>query len=219
MIPILFENEDIVAVNKPEGLASIPEQRAKDCLLSLLSSMFSEKLYVVHRLDREASGVILFARNAAAHKYLSEQFSGRSVKKTYAALTHGVIEENSGVIERPLREFGSGRMAVDVQRGKSSSTEFRVTERVGAYTLVEVYPHTGRRHQIRAHFYSIGHPLVGDLRYGDKVLQGRFPRLMLHAERITCLLPLGEEVTVEAPIPESFKAVVEMVRSGHKPAP
>jgi len=212
MIPILFENEDILVVNKPEGLASIPEgNKGKDCLISLLSSVFPRRLYVVHRLDKEASGVILFAKNAAAHKYLNEQFSSRSVRKTYVALTHGAIEETSGIIDKPLRQFGSGRMGVDLQRGKPCTTKFRVRERLGAYTLVEAYPLTGRRHQIRVHFYSIGHPIVGDLRYGDKAVQRTFPRLMLHAQKITLQLPSGEGVTIEAPIPESFWSVIEMV--------
>jgi len=212
MIPILFENADILAVNKPEGLASIPEGgKDKDCLLSLLSTRFQERLYVVHRLDKEVSGVILLARNTAAHKYLNDQFSHGSVSKTYVALTHGIIEEASGLIDKPLRQFGSGRMGVDLERGKPSTTEFHVTERLEAYTLVEAHPLTGRRHQIRVHFYSIGHPIVGDLRYGDKTVQCTFPRLMLHAQKITCRLPSGEEVTIEAMIPESFKAVIEAV--------
>ncbi|MCS7219873.1 MAG: RNA pseudouridine synthase [Anaerolineae bacterium] len=214
MLSTLFVNEDVIAVNKPEGLASIPEPRVKDCLLSLLSAAFPEKLYVVHRLDKEASGVILLARNARAHRFLSEQFSSRSVQKTYVALTHGIIAASTGIIDKPLREFGSGRMGVDFQRGKPSLTEFRVLERLAAYTLVELHPRTGRRHQLRAHCYSIGHPIVGDLRYGDRALQRQFPRLMLHSWKITFILSSGEEVTVKAPIPQSFQAVIEAARKG-----
>jgi tRNA pseudouridine32 synthase/23S rRNA pseudouridine746 synthase len=213
MIPILFEDDDILAVNKPEGLASIPEGvRGRDCLLSMLSSMFPGKLYVVHRLDKGVSGVILFAKNAAAHRHLNDQFSSRSISKTYVALAHGVIKEASGIIDKPLRQFGSGRMGVDPRRGKPCTTEFQVTERFGSYTLVNAYPFTGRRHQIRVHFYSIGYPIAGDPRYGDKVVQRMFPRLMLHAHKITCQLPSGGEVTIEASIPESFQVVIETVR-------
>jgi len=142
MIHILLETADILAVDKPEGPASIHDQ-GKECLLSLLAAQFPEKLYVVHRLDKEVSGVILFARNAAAHKHLTQQFSDRNVEKRYVTLTHSVIEQDSGVIDKPLRGFGSGRMGVDAERGKPSSTEFRVTERLRSYTLVEAYPHTG----------------------------------------------------------------------------
>ncbi len=210
MIPVLFENDDILAVNKPEGLASIPGH-AKDeaSLLALVQSAFPEKLLVVHRLDKEVSGVLLFAKNVVAHKYLNDQFSQRNVRKTYLALTQGVIAETSGIIDRPIRQFGSGRMGVDPQQGKSCITKFEVAERFEGYTLVKVYPVTGRRHQIRVHFYSIGHPVVGDLRYGDKAVQRLFPRLMLHAQEITFRLPSGEKVTIEAPTPESFKSVIE----------
>ncbi len=214
MIQILFENEDVLAVNKPEGLASVPEgTKGKECLLSLLASAFPGELYVVHRLDKEVSGVILFAKNAAAHRYLNDQFSNRDIRKTYVALTHGVIRETGGIINKPLRQFGSGRVGVDLQRGRSCITEFQVAERFGAYTLVKAYPCTGRRHQIRVHLYSIGHPIVGDLRYGDKKVQCMFPRLMLHAQRIAFPLPTGKKVTIEAPIPESFQTVIESVRN------
>lgn len=209
-VAILFENDDVLAVYKPEGLASIPANVGEANLLSLLASRTPERLYVVHRLDKEASGVIVFARHAAAHKYLNEQFSSHAVRKTYVALTHGIIAEARGVIDRPLRQFGSGRMGVDSQ-GKPSVTEFQVAERFGAYTLIKAYPLTGRRHQIRVHLYSIGHPIVGDPRYGDRAVQRRFPRLMLHAQAITFRLPTGEEATVEAPIPESFQMVVESI--------
>jgi len=213
MIPVLFANDDLLAVNKPEGLASIPEgDKGRDCLLALLESGGTGRLYIVHRLDKEVSGVILFARNAAAHKHLNEQFRQRSVSKTYVALVHGVIAANSGTIDQPIREFGSGRMGVDRQRGKPCLTEFQVSERLAAYTLVQAYPLTGRRHQLRVHFYSLGHPIVGDRRYGDKAAQLAFPRLMLHAQEIAFPLPTGEKVTVQAPIPESFWEVVDRIR-------
>jgi len=215
VISILFENDDIIAVNKPEGLASIPERaREKECMFSLLSAVVPGKLYVVHRLDKEVSGVIVFARNAAVHRNLNVQFSSRAINKTYIALTHGIINKNIGVIKKPLRQFGSGRVGVDTQRGKLSATEFEVIKRLGAYTLINVYPISGRRHQIRAHLYSIGHPIVGDLRYGNKKVQQKFPHLMLHAQKITLQLPSGQTITIEAPIPESFKAVIESIVVG-----
>lgn len=212
VIQILFENEDVLAVHKPEGLASIPEGKpGRDCLLSLLAALFPDKLYVVHRLDKDVSGVILFAKNAVAHKCLNEQFNQRRVNKTYIALTHGGIDMDGGRIDKPLRRFGSGRMGVDLERGKPCVTEFRVEERLGAYTLVRVHPITGRRHQIRVHLYSIGHPIVGDRLYGEKGLQSRFPRLMLHAQRVAFRLPTGEEVSVEADPPPSFRKVVAYI--------
>jgi RluA family pseudouridine synthase len=180
-------------------------------MFSLLSAVVPGKLYVVHRLDKEVSGVIVFAKNAAAHRNLNEQFGSRTIKKIYVSLTHGIINDNRGIIKKPLRQFGSGRVGVDNQRGKLSATEFEVIKRLGAYTLISVCPVSGRRHQIRAHLYSIGHPIVGDLRYGEKKVQQKFPRLMLHAQKITLRLPSGKIVALEAPIPESFKAVIESI--------
>lgn len=209
MLPILFENEDLVAVDKPEGLATIPEGRPERvCLLTLLQPSFPERLYIVHRLDKEASGVVLLAKNAAAHRFLCRQFESKQVIKTYLALVHGIMPENAGRIDQPIRQFGSGRMGVDRQRGKASLTEFTVLERLKAYTLIKVHPITGRRHQIRVHLYSLGHPIVGDLRYGDVQVQRTFPRLMLHALEVTCQLPGGYRVTITAPTPASFQAVV-----------
>lgn len=209
MLPILFEDEDLVAVDKPEGLATIPEGKpGRICLLTLLQPAFPERLYIVHRLDKEASGVVLLAKNAAAHRFLCRQFESRQVIKTYLALVHGIMPEDAGRIDRPIRQFGSGRMGVDWQRGKACLTEFTVLERLKGYTLLKVHPITGRRHQIRVHLYSLGHPIVGDLRYGDVQVQRAFPRLMLHALEVTCQLTSGYRVTITAPLPASFQAVI-----------
>ncbi|NOT53777.1 MAG: RNA pseudouridine synthase, partial [Deltaproteobacteria bacterium] len=200
--------------HKPEGLASIPERdTAQDNLLARLSATRPTKLYIVHRLDKEVSGVILFAKNAAAHKFLNEQFSRHTVRKTYRAVVHGVVAHESGTIDAPLRQFGSGRMGVDSKRGKESVTSFQVLQRFAAHTLVEARPVTGRRHQIRVHLYSRGHAIVGDPLYGEKELQRQFPRLMLHAQRIAVQLPSGDEVVIEAPVPESFTQGLRMIES------
>lgn len=208
----LFENGDLVAVDKPEGVPAIPDRRrAQPSLLERVSAERCEKLYVVHRLDRDTSGVILFARNAEAHRWLNRQFETRTVRKRYLALVHGSVGEDRGTIDKPLRQFGSGRVAVDLERGKPSATEFRVIDRFGECTLVEARPRTGRRHQIRVHLYSLGHPIVGDPLYGDRALQSSYPRLMLHAGSLTVLQPGGGELTIEAPVPESFRSVLRML--------
>lgn len=209
IIPILFEDDDIIAVSKPEGLAAIPERKPqRESLVASLSAQLQRRLFVAHRIDKEVSGVILFAKNASAHRSLNEQFLERTVRKTYLALTHGAIKDRAGTIEKPLRQFGSGRIGVGTAQGKLSSTTFEVVKRFAAHTLVHANPHTGRRHQIRVHLYSIGHPVVGDLRYGDKEMQSVFPRLMLHALSIELRLPSGRGLIVEAPVPESFSAVL-----------
>jgi len=215
MIDILYEDENILAVNKPEGLVAVPERRRLEpSLLEMLCAQRAEKLYIVHRIDRETSGVIVFARNADAHRELNRQFEDRSIEKMYLALVHGVVGDDRGEIDRPLRQFGSGRVAADDQRGKASITEYRVLERFEAFTLLDVRPHTGRRHQIRVHLYSIGHPVVGDPLYGDKNLQSSHSRLMLHAHRLSLHQPSGRRLMLEAPIPASFSRVLDAASGG-----
>lgn len=216
--PVLFENGDVVAVDKPEGLASIPEGGpSQPSLLEQLASAYETRLYVVHRLDKEVSGVILFAKNPEAHRLLNQQFEQRLVQKRYLALVHGDVAGPTLRIDLPLREFGSGRMGVDRRRGKHAITTAEVRQRFSGYTLLEVSPLTGRRHQIRVHLYSAGHPVVGDRRYGEPALQQGFPRLMLHALALTVALPTVGTLTIAAPVPPSFQAVLDALVPGLRP--
>lgn len=210
-IRVLFENDDYLAVDKPAGVVSVAEA-GKGGLPELIKDTFPGRLYPVHRLDRGASGVIVLAKNAPAHRHLNGEFDRREVRKTYLALVDGLIAANRGQINAPLREFGSGRMGVDSKRGKACSTAWKVAERLKGATLLRVFPATGRRHQIRVHLYHIGHPILGDLRYGDRTRQERFPRLMLHAVAVEFALPSGERVTVEAPVPPSFDEILSGMR-------
>jgi RluA family pseudouridine synthase len=210
-VRVLYETDDYIAVDKPEGVVSLAVAGVGG-LPELIKPHYAGKLFPVHRLDRGASGVIVFAKNAAAHRHLNGEFDRREVRKTYLAVVDGVPSSNRGQINAPLREFGSGRMGVDPKRGKPSSTEWKLAERLDVATLLRVSPATGRRHQIRVHLYHIGHPILGDLRYGDRVRQGRFPRLMLHALSLEFALPSGERVTVEAPPPASFDEVVTALK-------
>ncbi len=213
MATILFENDDYLAVDKPEGLSCIPERDLTvPSLIRTLEAERGLRLYVVHRLDKEASGVIVYAKNADAHRHLNNLFAGRNVEKHYLLLVHGVLPNDAGRIDRPIREFGSGRMGVDDRRGKASVTEYRVLERLATATLVDAQPHTGRRHQLRVHFYSEGHAVVGDSRYGDKALQAQYPRLMLHAVRIGFAGTGGEKIEIEALVPATFESVVKSLR-------
>jgi len=211
VVPILYEDGDVLAVHKPEGLVS-NAQAGEEGLAAHLPNGAAGRLYIVHRLDKEASGVLVLAKNAEAHKFLNDQFSRGEVRKTYLAVALGKVSQAQGLIDKPIREFGSGRMGVDAERGKPSHTEFEVTARLKEATLVKVRPLSGRRHQIRVHFFSIGHPLAGDLKYGDRDVQKTYPRLMLHALDIAFKLPSGQGVKIEAPVPPSFQAVVEELR-------
>ncbi len=210
---ILYEDGNIIAANKSEGLASISENDTSlQTLHSLLEEKYNQKLFIVHRLDKEVSGVILFARNSRTHKKLNDQFANRNVKKFYTALVHGNVLKDNGAINKPIREFGSGRMGIDEKKGKPSFTAFKVLKRFDEYTLLELNPTTGRRHQLRVHLYFIGHPIVGDIRYGDKKIQEKFPRLMLHARSVELEIEKGKMFMAEAEPPESFYKMLAEIK-------
>jgi RluA family pseudouridine synthase len=158
----------------------------------------------VHRLDKEVSGVMLFAKIAAAHKLLNRQFFKRTINKTYTALVLGFVKEDKGSIDKAIRRFGSGRMGVDDKSGKPCTTNFEVINRREQTTLIRAFPVTGRRHQIRVHLYHLGHPVAGDMLYGDRNLQKTFPRLMLHATKIRFQDSQKNEITVTSDLPKEF---------------
>ena len=208
MLPLLYQDADLLAVAKPEDLATIPERRPTgDSLLERLTRQVGMRLFVVHRLDKEVSGVVLLAKHAAAHRWLNDQFSARQVEKTYLAVVDGSIVPDRGTIDLPLRQFGSGRVGVDQGRGKPSRTGFAVLARCDAFTFLKVSPLTGRRHQIRVHLYAMGHPIVGDRRYGDLEQQSQYARIMLHAHAIAILRPDGRPIRIEAPAPPSWSGL------------
>ena len=205
-VPVIFENDELIALDKPVGLASIPERNPKNAsLLSVLTEARKRKFYVVHRLDKQVSGVILFAKTPEFHRYLNLQFQHRQVLKTYLAVVHGPV-----VAGRPHRDppaAGSARAAWPRIRetGKACLTEYEVLDCRPDSTLLRVRPLTGRKHQIRAHLFGIGHPIIGDPLYGDKLFQRTFPRLMLHALGIEFRLPDGRPVEIRTAAPSGFE--------------
>ena len=201
---ILFENDEVVAAAKPAGQPTIPGRgdAAAGALNQELEAALGRRLFVVHRLDREASGLLLFAKTATAHARLCAEFEGRRVRKVYWALVNGVVSE-AGEIARPLRAFGSGRIGVG-EPGKPSLTRYKVQETGRGATLLSVEPVTGRRHQIRAHLYAVGHPILGDPLYGAPRPVGGAPRLMLHA----LSLALDGLPSLSCPPPSDFLAVL-----------
>ena len=205
MFEILFENADLIAVNKPEGLAAIPEQNPQEpSLFEKLCAQRSEKLYIIHRIDKDTSGVIIFARKPTPTAISCPPVRAAHDAEGVSGLVHGFVAAEQGIIDKPLSQFGSGRVGVSPSTAAPLVTEYLVLHRFAAYTLLEAYPKTGRRHQIRVHLYSIGHAIVGDRRYGDLHLQRQYPRMMLHAQKLTIRPPSGEELTIEAPMPQSF---------------
>jgi tRNA pseudouridine32 synthase / 23S rRNA pseudouridine746 synthase len=211
--PVLYISSDLVVVDKPVGLSTIKERDPSvPFLQGYLEELLGESLFVVHRLDKEVSGAIIFARNEHAHRYMNGLFNKRQIKKTYLAVAQGVIIEDCGTIEAAIRTFGSGRMGVDSERGKQSTTDFKVRERLRDHTLLTAEPSTGRRHQLRVHFYHIGHPLAGDRKYGDSMRQASYSRLLLHAHSLAFCLPSEEDVRIEAEVPASFEEAVNTLR-------
>ena len=189
---IVHEDLRLIAVDKPVGQPVIPArglEQGPRPLIEELSRLIGQRLYVVHRIDRDTSGVVLFAKDPETHKSLCRLFETRAVAKSYRAMVLGEMERDLD-IDKPLREFGSGRPAGDPQ-GKPSRTMCRVRERLAGATLLEVEPHTGRRHQIRAHLYAAGHPILGDPLYGKNRPVGGISRLMLHAASLSFKGPEG----------------------------
>lgn len=206
---VVHEDDRVVVVDKPVGLASIPERDlAVPSAQTHLEAARGERLFVVHRLDKEVSGLLAFARTAEAHRALSMAFERREVDKVYAALLVGLLADARGTIDLPVHQFGSGRMGVD-PRGKPSKTAWEAVARGLGHTLVDARPLTGRRHQLRVHFYAVGHPIAGDPRYGDPTAQRAYPRLMLHARRLVLPWPDRPAITLECPPDAAFQAVVD----------
>ncbi len=165
---IIFENDQFIVLNKPAGVLSIPdrtqsEPSLKDMLIEKYGSIFT-----VHRLDKETSGIILFAKNETAHQYFSKQFEDRSMEKYYLGLVHGTLEQTAGSIDAAIMEHPAlkGVMVVN-KKGKPSLTDYELAEALGKFSLVKFRIHTGRTHQIRVHAKNIGHPIACDPLYGD----------------------------------------------------
>lgn len=227
---VLFEDEHLIALDKPAGMVVHPgagtgQDTLVHALLAHCRGSLSgiggvERPGIVHRLDKETSGVVIAAKTDAAHRGLSEQFAARSVAKEYLALVSGAPDLAAGQILRPVGRHPRRRhlMAVVPESGggRPARTDWSVVERFGrSAALIRCVLHTGRTHQIRVHLRSLGHPLLGDARYGWRAASGlpRPPRVMLHAERLALDHPLtGRRLELRAPLPEDFSAMIAALR-------
>jgi RluA family pseudouridine synthase len=230
-LEIIKENQEWVGVFKPAGLLSIPDRFGVDIpnAEATLRNSYGE-IFLVHRLDKDTSGVMVFAKTSEAHRKLSIAFEERRIAKTYVALVDGTLKENSGEIIEPIGEDPSkaGKMKIDAKNGKDSKTSFKVRERFRRFTLLELNPETGRQHQIRVHCAHIGHPLAVDPLYGKRkeLKLSEFKRgykgenerpilgrLSLHAELLSFPDPLtGEIVAIQADLPKDMRATLKQLR-------
>ncbi len=227
-ITAIYEDDDLIIVNKPSRMLTIPDRfdATKPNLFAELNKKYG-KIYTVHRLDKETSGLICFAKNEESHRHLSQQFQERTTEKFYHAFVIGVPFKDSGIIDNCVApdERRQGAMRI-VKKGKQAITHWSVVKKFNGYSILEAKIETGRMHQIRLHFQSIGHPLVVDSLYSphDKFMvssikrrysQGKWDeerplvdRSTLHAKKLTCLHPkTGKEVTFEVPYPKDLLAL------------
>ena len=223
-VKILFEDDDLLVIDKPAGMTvhpapGHPSHTLVNAVLSHLSEIEDEtdvsRPGIVHRLNKDTSGVMLVAKNNVALANLSDQFKSHSVKKVYLTLVKGILKPERGVIEAPIgRDSGDRKkMAVTGEsRGRQARTNYLVLRYIGKNSLLEITPETGRTHQIRVHLAAIGYPVIGDATYGKK--SAFLNRQFLHAHRLGFYLPSsGKFVAFESPLPEDLqKALKELDR-------
>ena len=225
-LDILFENPDVVVVNKPAGMVVHPAAgHASGTLVNAILGYDpemegiggEERPGVVHRLDKETSGLILLAKNERAHRWLQDQFRLRKVEKIYLALVDGKPPTPSGRVEAHIGRDPSHRKQMAVvpeSRGREAISEYRTVEGFRSHTLLEFHPITGRTHQIRLHCAFLGCPIVGDKVYGRKKSSIALDRHFLHAHRVKIVLPGEKEPTrFEAPLPDELESVLQALRA------
>jgi tRNA pseudouridine32 synthase/23S rRNA pseudouridine746 synthase len=203
--PVLHHDEHLIALDKPSGLLSVPGigPEKADCLAARVAAEHPTAV-IVHRLDRDTSGVIVLALDAPTQRALGRQFERREVRKRYIAIVDGVVGSDEGEVDLPMRVDLDNRphQIIDFVHGKSALTRFRVLDRDDDRTRVELRPVTGRSHQLRVHMREIGHPILGDDLYAPPEARNRTARLMLHAESLTITHPAtGERLRIESPCP------------------
>ena len=230
-LDIIFENDDFVSINKPAGLLSIPDRIGKELSLKDFLKERYGNIYTVHRLDRNTSGIIVFAKTEEAHKALSLLFEGREMEKFYVGLVNGQMIYLSGTVDAAIMEHpGKTTKMITHVKGKPSITDYEVLESFRLYSWVQFQIHTGRTHQIRVHMQHLGHSIICDEIYGDpkpillssikrnfklaKSAEEEKPilaRLGLHSYRLNFTLK-GKAYNLEAPIPKDLKALLQQLK-------
>lgn len=228
-LDIIYEDNDILVVNKQKGLVVHPANGNPDgTLVNAIMAHCKDSLSgiggelrpgIVHRLDKDTSGLLIIAKNDKAHIQVSEQIKNREVKKTYIALVRGTIAEDEATINMPIGRSTKDRKKMAVTKdGKEAVTHFKVLNRYttnkGSYTLLEIKIDTGRTHQIRVHMAEIGHPVIGDSVYSNGKNEFGVEGQCLHAKRLEFVHPItGKKMKLEAPLPEYFQKIVEQLEN------
>ena len=217
---IIYEDGHLLVIDKPAGLSVLPNGWEKDSqyLVKMLEEQYRQ-IFIVHRLDKITSGVMVFARDAETHRDLNTQFESHQAEKVYHALVEGNPKWEQKVATHPLRaNVGhKHRTMVDDKSGKPSETRFRIIKRYPEAALIEARPMTGRTHQIRVHAYALGHPLVGDALYGAQETYG-IAGPMLHAQSLSFIHPRTEErVKFTAPHPTDFEEAIKQIGADYIP--
>ena len=225
-LDIIFENDDLLVVNKPAGMVVHPSPgHDRGTLVHAILGHVpglegiggEERPGIVHRLDKETSGLIVVAKNEQAHRWLQDQFRNRSVEKIYLALVDGKPPTPSGRVEAPIGRNSTHRKLMSVvqqEKGRVAVSEYRTLESFPDHTLLEVHPLTGRTHQIRVHMAFLGCPITGDTIYGKKKPSIDLDRHFLHAYKLKIILPGEQQPRVfEARLPEELDSVLEMLRN------
>jgi 23S rRNA pseudouridine1911/1915/1917 synthase len=227
-LTIMYEDDDVIVIDKPAGLVVHPAAghdsgTLVNALLGYLPDLEGiggeVRPGIVHRLDKDTSGLIVAAKNDRALQFLQEQFQARTIKKMYLALVEGIVEPREGVIDAPIGRSATDRKKMAVTReGRSARTRYRVRRiyRQPDLSLVEAYPETGRTHQIRVHFAWLKHPLVGDDVYGRQRSIVPNERHFLHAASLTLTLPNGETHTFTSPLPADLQQVLDQLTAAEK---
>ncbi len=228
-LEIIYEDNDIIVVNKPKGLVVHPANGNPDgTLVNAIMAICKDSLSgiggeirpgIVHRLDKDTSGILVIAKNDKAHINMSNQIKNREVKKTYIALVRGVVKENEATINMPIGRSTKDRKKMAVTKtGKNAITHFKVLKRYDKYTLLEVKIETGRTHQIRVHLAEIGYPIVGDEVYSNGKNEFEIKGQSLHAKSLEFKHPItGKQMNLEAELPEYFKKTIELLNTRNSP--
>ena len=220
-IDVIYEDKDIIVVNKPKGMVVHPANGNPDgTLVNAIMAICKDSLSgiggeirpgIVHRLDKDTSGLLIVAKNDNAHVNMSEQIKNHEVKKTYIALVRGIVKENEATIDMPIGRSRSDRkkMAVD-KNGRNAVTHIKVLKRYDKYTLLEINIETGRTHQIRVHLSHIGYPIIGDYTYSNGKNEFGVIGQCLHAKSLEFKHPItGKEIKLEAPLPSYFENILK----------